>query len=656
MNKRPITFWQTTSFAILLYCQLIGLSASAQSHVVIINTKRVGALVPKTLFGLNLSDINGAFDGGLYAEMIQNRSFDFDFPWLAWTPFGNVRLENTKPYFDQNPRFARFTYGGEPIDCGIENSGFGGIALKSGESYRFSCYARTSGNCTHKLKVELVSSENELIASKTLDLTGKNWVKYVTTITSPTSTTNAKLRLTSLMRGVVDVDQVSLFPTKAFLEENNGLRNDIAQTIANAKPQLLRFPGGNVLDRKNRVPHFDWKKSIGKIGNRPSSISRWSYAVPEKRFVDYYQTNGFGIFEFLTLCENIEASPVLVIDCGLSALREQKSEKKQNQSEWLDANTQDALDLIEFANGDENSTWGEKRAAMGHSESFAVKYISIADNPKTEAEFHYLSSFVESIRKRYPKIELCGSAGVNPDAKELEYRTEFLQNCNVKIIDEQLFRSPEWLLAQAKRYDDYERNDTRIVIGEFAAVADNQQNSFAAAVAEAAFMTGVERNCDVVQMCSYATTLANIHAWQCSPNLIWFDKTNAVKTASYFVQKLFAGNRGTHLLSTTHHNRPLTGQDGLYSSSVFNKTENQIILKMVNSSNESQSVTVVLDGIKEFPSKIMHQTLTTEHPETDNTLENPDVIKPQFETIVPKSDRFEMVLPPYSIHAFKITL
>ncbi|MDD2799027.1 MAG: alpha-L-arabinofuranosidase C-terminal domain-containing protein [Bacteroidales bacterium] len=636
-----------------LLAMLPCLSQAEESELsIVIHTKKMEFTIPNSLFGFNLSDINSAFDGGLYAELVKNRSFEYDFPMMGWTPFGNVKIDSKEPCFENAPHYIHLLLRDEPMGVGIENEGFRGIPVTAGERYRFSCFARNYGVCDMKLIVELVSPSNVVICAKELTLSGKRWTKYITTLTSPITEGRAKLRISSRLRGAIDIDHVSLFPTKTFHNHPGGLRNDLAEAIADSKPQVLRFPGGNPIDRKNVTPSYSWKNTLTKVENRPTDISRWNYTIDKKKFPEYFQTYGFGLYEFLSYCEEIGAEPMLVVDCGLSSIVNNPKAKSTNVEEVLEEHIQDALDLIEFVNDAEEATWGEVRTEMGHPDPFNIKNLTIADNAKTSADFEYLSRFVEAIKHRYPKMELIGSAGTNPDAKEMENRIEFLKNCDIHIVDEQLFRSPEWFLANANKYDNYKRNTTKIVIGEMGATENNARSSLNSALREAAFMTGIERNADVVETCVYAPLLANAEAWQCAPDLIWFDNLRIAKTASYYVQQLFALHQGTHALSTTLNNQAIAGEKDLFASSQFDKNRNQIIVKIVNYSNNAQTTSFLLEGLKRNASKVIHHTLTSVHPELDNSLDNPNLIPPTQENLSIKNNILKVSLSPKSLHIF----
>lgn len=630
--------------------------ANGQSYTISVDTKKIGAPISSTMYGVFFEDINFGADGGLYAELIKNRSFEFDNALVGWLPFGNVKVLDSNPCFDKNPHYARLIYTNELTGTGLENEGFRGIGLKVGESYDLSVFVRCNEPNATKIKVEFLNVLHDIIESKEFEVSGTSWKKYTVTLTSKITEKKASMRLTLLGRGSVDVDHISLFPQKTFKNRTNGMREDLAQALADLKPAIFRFPGGCIVEGSNLATRYQWENTIGAVESRPTNINRWNYTFPHKKFSDYYQSYGLGFYEYFQLSEDIGATPLPVLNCGLSCQFENHDPKENCAVENLQPYIQDALDLIEFANGTPTSQWGKIRSEMGHPQPFNLKYIAIGNEQWGSVYPERMIHFVKAIRKQYPAIQIVGTVGPFPDGKDFEYGWAEMKKIKVDLADEHYYKNPEWFLKNANRYDNYDRKAPKVFAGEYACHAKDLKNSFESALCEAAFMTGLERNADVVRMCTYAPLFAHVEAWQWKPDLIWFDNLSCVKTPNYYVQQLYAHNPGTHVLTTKYQQQPLVGQDGLYASSSLDKNKQQILLKIANTSSEKRLVKYSLDGLKPGIRQATLTVFQNSDMNAENTFENPFKVIPFEKPIRVNGNVMDLELDSMSFYLIKIGL
>ena len=608
----------------------------AQSNEFKIDVQKTGAPIQSTMYGIFFEDINYGADGGLYAELVKNRSFEFENPFGGWTPFGNVSVQTQKPCFDRNPHYVRLSYEKELTGTGLDNEGFNGIGIREGEKYDFSLYARTrSGDAPVKLRINLVDSRNDLYEQKEIEVSGKEWKKYTVVLTPGATEARSRLRITMVTKGIVDLEHISLFPQKTFNNRPNGMRADLAQALKELKPGVFRFPGGCIVEGTNKATRYQWKNTVGPVENRPININRWNYTFSHKKFPDYYQSCGLGFFEYFLLSEDIGAEPLPVLNCGLSCQYENQDPNENCPVDKLQPYIDDALDLIEFANGSATSEWGKIRADMGHPAPFNLKLIAIGNEQWGPLYPERLELFVKAIRAKYPEIKIIGSSGPQSEGEDFDYLWPEMRRLKVDLVDEHFYRSPEWFLNGAKRYDSYDRQGPKVFAGEYACHGKGKKwNHFHAALLEAAFMAGLERNADVVHMATYAPLFAHVEGWQWRPDMIWFDNLNSVRTVSYYVQQLYARYKGTNILPLTMDKKPLTGaegQNGLFASAVYDKNTSEIIVKVANTSDESQSLNITFDGLKK-KSEITGGRcikLSSTDPNKDNTIEHPATIVPQ---------------------------
>uniref|UniRef100_UPI004025385F alpha-L-arabinofuranosidase C-terminal domain-containing protein n=1 Tax=Segatella hominis TaxID=2518605 RepID=UPI004025385F len=591
---------KTNIFAALMLAAMTSLGASAQ-HQFAVQANKPGVEIQPTMYGIFFEDINFGADGGLYAEMVENRSFEFPQRLMGWNTFGNVTVSDVKPAFDRNPHYVTLeASGAREKQTGLENRGFFGMGLKKDMKYDFTVYARLhllNGKQT-KIRVELVNSNNNVIAKQSITITNNKWQKYTTTLTSPQTDAKGLMRVYLESGESVDLDHISLFPQDNW----NGLRADLVQDLSDLHPGVFRFPGGCIVEGTDLETRYEWKNSVGAPENRPLNENRWNYTFPHRLYPNYYQTYGLGFYEYFLLSEKIGADPLPILSVGLSC-QYQNSDNDKNAHvavDQLQSYIDDALDLIEFANGPVTSKWGKLRADMGHPAPFNLKQIGIGNEQWGPLYPERLQKFMEQIHAKYPKIKICGSSGPSADGKDFDYGWEQMRKLGVDMVDEHYYKSPDWFRSNAGRYDNYDRKGPKVFAGEYAAHAKHDPNSWEAALSEAAFMTGLERNADVVYQATYAPLFAHVEGWQWRPDLIWFDNLTSVRSANYYVQQLYGLNKGTHVLSLTENGKTVKGENGLYATACFDKHTKSYIVKIANTSNEEKEITVTFNGLKKL--------------------------------------------------------
>lgn len=617
-----------------------GSALQAQTNELVIQAGKPGAEIQPTMYGLFFEDINYAADGGLYAELVKNRSFEFPQPFMGWKTFGKVSLKDDGP-FERNPHYVRLAYAGHPHkQTGLDNEGFFGIGVKKGEEYRFSVWARVpEGDAASKIRVELADTksmgEQQAFATAEVTVDSKEWKKYQVVLKSEVTNPKAILRIFLASPQTVDLEHISLFPVDTWKGHENGLRKDLAQALADIKPGVFRFPGGCIVEGTDIASRYDWKKSVGAVENRPLNENRWHYTFPHRFFPDYYQSYGLGFYEFFQLSEEIGAEPLPVLSCGLACQFQNPNADAHVAVCDLDSYIQDALDLIEFANGAVDTSWGKVRAEMGHPAPFNLKFIGIGNEQWGKEYPEHLEPFVKAIRKAYPDIKIVGSSGPDSEGKQFDYLWPEMKRLKADLVDEHFYRPESWFLSQGARYDNYDRKGPKVFAGEYACHGKGKKwNHFHASLLEAAFMTGLERNADIVHMATYAPLFAHVEGWQWRPDMIWFDNLNSVRTVSYYVQQLFATHKGTNVLSLTMDKKPVTGaegQNGLFASAVCDKNKKEIIVKVANTSDKVQPLSLKFNGLKkkDVLSGARCIKLSSADMDKDNTIENPMAIVPQ---------------------------
>lgn len=637
---------------ILLFSFAMGMQAQ---RTMTVNVAKPVAEIQPEMYGIFFEDINFGADGGLYGELIKNRSFEFPQPFTGWVPFGDVKILNENPCFERNPHYARITENGQLSRAGLDNEGFKGIGLKQEEEYRFSVYARTLEEKPMKISVELVNSNGENRLVKEVTITGKDWNKSTVILKSPFTDAHSRLRMVLLTPGSVDVDHISLFPVRTWKGRENGLRADLAQALYDLNPGVFRFPGGCIVEGTDLETRYQWKHTVGPVENRPLNINRWNYTFRHKFFPDYYQSYGLGFYEYFLLSEDIGAEPLPVLSCGLACQFEGNSAVPLDE---MSPYVQDALDLIEFANGPVTSTWGKLRAEMGHPEPFHLKMIGIGNEQWGTVYPERLELFVKAIRAKYPEIKIVGSSGPSAGGKEFDYLWPEMKRIGVDLVDEHYYMAPDWFFDNAARYDNYDRKGPKVFAGEYASHdhSTGKANNFLSALSEAAFMTGLERNADVVHLATYAPLFAHVDAWQWNPDLIWFDNLKVMRTPNYYVQQMYGMNAGTHVLSLLMNGQPVTGQDKLYATAALDQNTGEVILKIVNAASEAAQTQLNIAGLGKNRIVSGKQVyLHSDDLKTTNTMEYESIV-PRVRPFTISGKEIELDLPAYSFTVYRLQI
>jgi alpha-L-arabinofuranosidase len=524
--------WRTQFTSVLLGCLVAaGASAQAPGAKLTIDAGAAGVPVSPHLYGVFFEDINDAADGGLYAEMVQNRSFEFRRGNEAWglvkagtdakvttVKVGGLNATNTK--------FLRLT--ATAAGASITNSGYEGMVFRTGMPYRFSVWLRSTDAAVTSATVTLNSDKGSVLA--TLEITGitGEWKLYSGSLAVSEPTTAGWLGVRANQAGSLDFDVVSLFPGTTYKDRPNGLRPDLATMVEGLAPRFVRFPGGCVIQGRTLAGAYRWKDTIGDVSARKSADNFWGY----------YQSFGLGFDEYFRFCEDLGADPLPVINAGMAFQDSHEVVPMSKLGPWV----QDALDLVEYANGDANTTWGALRAKNGHPAPYNMKYLAIGNEQWGDEYFERYKVFAQALKAKYPEIQLVLSSGPLDSGPIVDAAWAHTKTLPVDIVDEHYYMSPEWFLANTKRYDTYDRKGARVFLGEYAAVTDTKRNNLWAALSEAAYMTGLERNGDVVAMASYAPLLAKEGATQWEPDMIRFNNETVFATPSYYVQQLFSHN------------------------------------------------------------------------------------------------------------------
>ena len=653
MKKANI--WVIATLAVL-----VSLNASAQ-HQFTVNAKKLGAPIQSTMYGIFFEDINFGADGGLYAEMVENRSFEFPQQLMGWNTFGKVQVNDANPAFDRNPHYVTLKESGHRDKfTGLENRGFFGMGLKKGMDYHFSVYARTAGSS--QIRVELVGSDDEVMTKQQIAIAGNNWKKYTVTLKSPKTDAKGLMRIYLEGKGSVDLDHVSLFPADAW---KGLLRADLVKDLKDLNPGVFRFPGGCIVEGTDLNSRYQWKNSVGPAENRPLNENRWNYTFPHRLFPNYYQSYGLGFYEFFLLSEEIGAQALPVLSCGL-ACQFQNDDKDEAVChvavDDLQPYIDDALDLIEFANGGTDTKWGKLRADMGHPAPFNLQQIGVGNEQWGPLYPVRLEKFMKAIRAKYPKMKIVGTSGPSPDdndGKQFSYGWEQMKKLKADLVDEHYYRDQDWFMNNVTRYDNYDRKGPKVFAGEYAchvkedpADFPTAKNVFEAALAEAAIMTGFERNADIVHMATYAPLFAHVEGWQWRPDLIWMDNLTTVRTPNYYVQQLYGQNPGTHVLSLLEGKKPVTGQDGLCASAVYDKNTNGYIVKMTNTSTEPKVVVITFKGIKSLGNGKV-TTLHADRMDAANTIEKKNNVVPKTADVQADGNVLRTTIPAKTFAVYR---
>lgn len=633
-----------------------------KTHFLDLDGTSTNIKIQPTMYGIFFEDINFAADGGLYAELIKNRSFEFDEPLIGW------KQPNTKtlsPNLDSgfltiitdksktNKNYARITVSNHK-NYSLENEGFRGIGLHQGENYDLTLNVENVSGNISAVTMSLMDENGAVISSASTIIKGKGWQKYAAVLTPSKTAEKAKLQITFTGNGVVNMDMISLFPQNTWKGRKGGLRKDLVQKLYDLQPGFLRFPGGCIVEGRTLAERYQWKKTIGKVEDRENLINKWNNGFSHRLTLDYWQSFGLGFFEYFQLAEDLGAEPLPILSCGMAC---QFNTAELVKMEDLNPYIQDALDLIEFANGDPNTKWGKIRTEMGHSKPFNMKFIGVGNEQWGEDYIERYKVFEKAIHAKYPDIKIISGSGPSPDGEFFEYGWKELKKLNAQIVDEHYYNSPEWFMKNAGRYDDYDRSGPKVFAGEYAAqsvgvVKPDNKNSWLTALSEAAFMTGLERNADVVTMTSYAPLFAHADGWQWTPDLIWFNNLKSYATPNYYVQKLFSNNKGTDLIKISENGEPIKGENNLYASAVQDSKKGETIIKIVNSDLTKTSVDINLKNIKKG-SQLTKITLTSSGLADENNFES-ETIQPKEEIQALKKGKILVDIPANSLVILKI--
>jgi len=616
------------------------------------------AEIPTTLYGIFFEDINFGADGGLYAELVKNRSFEFPGnPLQGWKAFGAIEVLSDGP-FPRNPHYVRLSQPDHPQKkSGLQNEGFFGMGIKGGEEYRFSFWGRVpEGGNGGSLTIEIInpySIGSQAIATTEVDIYGEQWNKYEVELNPEATVEKAQLRIfLSSPDAKVDIEHISLFPKNTWKGRENGLRNDLAQALYDLHPGFFRFPGGCIVEGTDLETRYKWKNSVGPVENRPLNQNRWQYTFTDRFYPDYYQSYGLGFFELFQLSEDIGAEPLPIVSCGIACQFQNDDDSAHAPLDELDEYIQDALDLIEFANGDTSSEWGSVRASMGHPEPFNMKMIGIGNEQWGSLYPERLEPFVTAIRKAYPDIKIIGSAGADTDGEKFEYLWPEMRRIGVDLVDEHCYQSYEWFISNGDRYDSYDRKGPKVFVGEYACRGNQTANSFRSALAEAAFLTSVERNADIVTMSTYAPLFAHTEGWQWRPDLIWFDNLRVLKTTDWYVQQLYSQFRGKNVLELKCGGKNVTGQEGLFASAVSDG--DLIYVKVINTSDSTHNVNLSFKGLKKSESihGVKSVRFSSADPYDENSLDQPDSVIPIEEYFSSEGKTIPASIEPMTFRIF----
>lgn len=634
--------------------------------VISVKANQKVATIEPTMWGIFFEDINQGADGGLYAELVKNRSFEFVKPLMGWNIRGSKFKEgdalvlSRKEENNVNPRYLRITTRNAVRgDLNMTNEGFHGMGIKKGLRYDFSVMYRQRKPGI-RLHVQLLNARNEAIGDTVLSPSSNDtaWHKQSVSFHAKDTVLKGRMNIWFEGSGVIDLDMISLFPSDTWKGRPGGMRADMVQMLADMKPGFIRFPGGCIVEGFDLSQRYRWKNTIGPIEERQLIINRWNFEFAHRPAPDYFQTFGLGFFEYFQVAEDIGAAPLPILNCGMAC---QFNTSELVPMDELDPYVQDALDLIEFANGDPSTKWGSLRAGMGHPASFNLTMMGVGNENWGPQYLERLKVFTKAIKAKYPAFKIVNSSGTDPVGERFDLLNTELRAMNADIIDEHYYRRPEWFMENAKRYDSYPRNASKIFAGEYAAQSDktvsvDNKNNWLTALSEAAFMTGLERNADVVSMASYAPLFAHVDGWQWTPDLIWVDNLRSYGTPDYYVQKLYATNKGTKTVPITLNNEVIAGKDGLFATAAIDEATNELIIKLVNTSATSKEQVISLEGIKSVTAPVKLSIMQNSDPGVMNSFEKPDSIIPVESTMPVKGMKLPLKLGPYSFTVARVKM
>jgi len=620
------------------------------------------------LFGIFFEDLSYAADGGLYAELIQNRSFEYHATeQLTWNPLsfwevvtrgggrGSVAVGASEPVHPNNPHYVVLDVAEVGEGVGLMNPGFDGIPVREGERYDVAVFARqlylgrrwggVYEGTPPPLKARLESRDGRNLGEVTLTGLDWRWKRLTGTITATGSDDAARFVLLATERGGTALDVISLFPQKTFRNRPNGLRADLAQVLADLKPKFVRFPGGCLVHGFGLGNMYRWKDTIGPIEQRREQPNIWGY----------HQTAGLGYFEYFQFCEDIGAMPLPVVPAAVCCQNAnftgghgQRGLPLEQMPEYI----QEVLDLIEWANGPADSEWGAKRAAAGHPEPFGLKYIGVGNEDQITPVFKERFKMIyEAVKAKHPEIVVIGTVGPFPDGEDFEAGWKFADELKLPMVDEHYYRPPQWFWDNLKRYDSYDRSRSKVYVGEYAAHDDRRRSTLRSALAESAYLTSLERNGDVVAFASYAPLLAKREHTHWNPDLIYFSNTEIVRTINYHVQQLFSLNSGDGYVAM-EFDEAAAGK-AFAASAVRDSGTGDLILKLVNGANTARTLDIRLAGVGNPAATATRTVLTGPNPAVVNDFGNPRAVVPQSDEIAAGAS-FRCDAPAHSLTVIRI--
>ena len=605
------------------------------------------------LIGIFFEDINYAADGGLYAELVQNRGFEYqlsdrkgsDMTWTAkkaWSlsdDEASFAIDTVAPIHKNNKHFAVLDI--EKPGVALVNEGFNGISLKQGEKYNFSVFAKMLNGAKNNLRVALVDENGEVLTEVKTKAFSGNWKKLDAQLTATKTTAKAKLQVIPQEAGKVALDMISLFPENTFKNRKNGLRADLAQVIADMKPRFVRFPGGCVAHGDGLENIYHWNNTVGPLEAR----------VPQRNIWNYHQTAGLGYYEYFQFCEDIDAEPVPVLAAGVPCQNSSCGGHGQQGGIpmcEMDAYVQEVLDLIEWANGDKNTKWGKIRAEAGHPEPFNLKYIGIGNEDLITDVFEERFTMIyNAVREQYPEITVIGTVGPFYTGTDYEEGWELATKLEVPMVDEHYYQPPGWFIHNQDYYDRYDRSKSKVYLGEYAAHLPGRPNNIETALSEALYLTAVERNADVVTMTSYAPLLAKEGFTQWNPDLIYFNNEEVHPTVGYYVQKLYGNNAGDSYIPSevklSDNSEAVRKRVAI--SVVKDSKTNDIIVKLVNLLPAEVAAKIDLSAFEVSDSEAVLSVLKGK---PDSKTAKPD------ESKISVAEKFDYTLPAYSFSVIRI--
>ena len=632
-----------------------------------------GKAISDELIGIFFEDISSAADGGLYAELVQNGSFEFSPAerdgWGPGTAWRAIRPGHSLGYLEprmdtglneNNPTYMRlhiervkeyYDYKGWK-GFGLQNDGFDGFSVKAGAYYDFYAFMRNVSGEAKNVRIALVEPQQgwgkdpKLLADVTIPVDGKDWKKYECALIPEADSKNAVLQILVLNQGTMDIDMVSLMPEDTY--NGHGMRKDLAQALADLHPKFMRFPGGCVVHGGGDGfwNTYRWKTTVGPKEQRRGLKNTWGY----------HQSMGLGYYEYFQFCEDLGMQPLPILPCGVSCqgtnggwgMKDQAQDvvPMSEMDEWVS----EALDLIEWANGDVNTKWGKIRAEAGHPKPFGLKYLGLGNEERISPEFIERFKYIyERVTKAHPEIVIVGTAGPgsHPGNRDYEAGWKLADELGMPIMDEHYYEPRDYFL-KSRQYDKYPRDrKTKVYLGEYAA----KDKKLIDALAEGLYLLHVERNGDVVAMTSYAPLFARKNATNWNPDLIYFDNERPFLTCSYYVQQMFGQSSGNYFYGDCVNIKDASELQG--QSVILNTKTRQLFVKLCNASEDAKSATIDLSRFKGMK-KTMTKTVLSGQPDDENNFDN-QPITPKSETIK-AAKKLNIDLAPYSFVMLQVSL